>query len=312
EIVPTYDRSLVIGRAVDTLRRGVWEEIAVTGLVCLLFLAHVRSALVALFVLPIGLLASILLMTLLGINANIMSIGGLALAIGVMVDSGVVLVENAHKHLQRAHDEHLRTGAPMPEPAGLVLAAAKEVAPSLFSSLLVITVAFLPIFTLGGESARMFAPLAWTKTFAIASGAVLGITVVPALLVYLVRGRMPREERNPVNRLSEAVDEPLFWTCMRHPGATLLFTVLLGIGAVWPATRLGSEFMPKLDEGDLLYMPTTAASVSVDKARELLQQTDKLIATVPEVVSVHGKIGRADTATDPAPLSMVETVVQLQ
>jgi Cu(I)/Ag(I) efflux system membrane protein CusA/SilA len=312
EIVPTYDRSLVIGRAVDTLRRAVWEEIAVTGLVCLLFLAHVRSALVALFVLPIGLLASILMMTLLGINANIMSIGGLALAIGVMVDSGVVLVENAHKHLQRARDEHLRSGAPMPEHTELVLAAAKEVAPSLFSSLLVITVAFLPIFTLGGESARMFAPLAWTKTFAIASGAVLGITVVPALLVYLVRGRLPREERNPVNRLSEAVYEPLFWTCMRHPVATLLFTVLLGIGAVWPATRLGSEFMPKLDEGDLLYMPTTAASVAIDKARELLQQTDKLIATVPEVSSVHGKIGRADTATDPAPLSMVETVVQLQ
>lgn len=311
-IVPTYDRSQVIDRAVGTLRDAVWEELIVTGLICLLFLAHVRSALVALLVLPIGLLVSILLMTLLGINANIMSIGGLALAIGVMVDSGVVLIENAHKHLQRARDLFERDGTPMPPQPELVLAAAKEVAPSLFSSLLVITVAFLPIFTLGGESARMFAPLAWTKTFAIAAGAILGITVVPALMVLFVKGRIPREERNPLNRLSEAIYEPFFWICLRHPLATLFTTLLLGASAIYPATRLGSEFMPKLDEGDLLYMPTTAASVSVGKAREILQQTDKLIATVPEVQRVHGKIGRADTATDPAPLSMIETVAQLE
>ncbi len=311
-IVATYDRSQVIDRAVGTLRQAVIEELLVTGAICLVFLAHVRSALVALMVLPIGLLASLLLMTLFGINANIMSIGGLALAIGVMVDSGVVLVENAHQHLQRARDACERDGTPMPGQPELVMAAAKEVAPSLFSSLLVITVSFLPIFTLGGESARMFAPLALTKTFAIGAGAILGITVVPALMVYFVRGRIPREERNPVNRLSEAIYEPFFWLCLRHPWAVLVTVVLLGASAVYPAARLGTEFMPKLDEGDLLYMPTTAASVSVGKAREVLQQTDKLIATVPEVTSVHGKIGRADTATDPAPLSMIETVVQLE
>ncbi len=311
-IVPTYDRSKVIDRAVDTLHRAVWEEIAVTFGICLLFLGHVRSALVALIVLPIGLLASLAIMTWFGMNANIMSIGGLALAIGVMVDSGVVLIENAHKHLQRARDACERSGVPMPPQADLVLAAAKEVAPSLFSSLLVITVAFLPIFALDGESARMFAPLAWTKTFAIAAGAVLGITIVPALMVTLVRGRIPREERNPINRLGEAVYAPAFWFCLRHPVATLLCTLVLGASAIWPAMHLGSEFMPKLDEGDLLYMPTTAASVSVGKAREVLQQTDKLIATVPEVTSVHGKVGHAATATDPAPLSMLETVVQLE
>ncbi len=311
-IVETYDRSQVIERAVDTLRTSVVEELIVVGIICLVFLAHVRSALVALLVLPIGLLCSVLLMTLLGINANIMSIGGLALAIGVMVDSGVVLIENAHRHLQRARDRHERDGVPMPPQHELVLGAAQEVAPSLFSALLVITVSFLPIFVLGGESGRMFGPLAWTKTFAIAAGAVLGITIVPALMVYLVRGRIPREERNPVNRLSEKVYEPFFWLCLRHPFATLLTVVLLGASTLYPLSRLGSEFMPKLDEGDLLYMPTTEPSVSVGKAREILQQTDKLLRSLPEVRTVHGKVGRADTATDPAPLSMIETVVQLE
>ncbi|MBX3463003.1 MAG: efflux RND transporter permease subunit [Planctomycetes bacterium] len=311
-IVETYDRSQVIERAVDTLRTAVVEELIVVGVVCLVFLAHVRSALVALLVLPIGLLCSILVMTLLGINANIMSIGGLALAIGVMVDSGIVLIENAHRHLQLARERHERDGVPMPAQTDLVLAAAKEVAPSLFSSLLVITVSFLPIFVLGGESGRMFGPLAWTKTFAIAAGAVLGITVVPALMVYLVRGRIPREDSNPVNRLSERLYEPFFWLCLRRPYATLVCVVLLGASALYPLSRLGSEFMPKLDEGDLLYMPTTEPSVSVGKAREVLQQTDRLMMQVPEVRTVHGKIGRADTATDPAPLSMIETVVQLE
>jgi Cu(I)/Ag(I) efflux system membrane protein CusA/SilA len=311
-IVETYDRSLVIGRAVDTLTSALVEELIVTGVICLVFLLHVRSALVALLVLPIGLLVSVLLMTLFGINANIMSLGGLALAIGVMVDSGVVLVENAHKHIAAARAAFLKDGTPMPSQPDLVLNAAREVAPSLFSALLVITVSFLPIFTLGGESARMFAPLAWTKTFAIAAGAVLGITVVPALMVWLVRGRIPQEDKNPLQRISEAIYEPFFWLCLRHPFATLLCVLLLGASTLWPMQRLGSEFMPKLDEGDLLYMPTTAASVSVGKAREVLQQTDKLIAQVPEVRSVHGKIGRAETATDPAPLSMIETVVQLE
>ncbi len=312
EIVKTYDRSLVIGRAVHTLTAALGEELLVTLGICLVFLLHVRSALCAVLVLPIGLLTSVLLMTLLGINANIMSIGGLALAISVMVDSGVVLIENAHKHILTARRRHEQEGLPMPRQQDLVLQSAREVAPSLFSSLLVITVSFLPIFTLGGESARMFGPLAWTKTFAIAAGAVLGITVVPALMVLLVRGRLPNEERNPVQRLSEAVYEPFFWLCMRRPFATLLVAALLGASTAYPIAHLGSEFMPKLDEGDLLYMPTTQASVSVGKAREILQQTDKRIAQLPEVRTVHGKIGRAETATDPAPLSMIETVVQLE
>jgi Cu(I)/Ag(I) efflux system membrane protein CusA/SilA len=229
-IVETYDRSLVIGRAVDTLTSALVEELIVTGVICLVFLLHVRSALVALLVLPIGLLVSVLLMTLFGINANIMSLGGLALAIGVMVDSGVVLVENAHKHIAAARAAFLKDGTPMPSQPDLVLNAAREVAPSLFSALLVITVSFLPIFTLGGESARMFAPLAWTKTFAIAAGAVLGITVVPALMVWLVRGRIPQEDKNPLQRISEAIYEPFFWLCLRHPFATLWCVLLLAGG----------------------------------------------------------------------------------
>jgi len=303
----TYDRSALIGRAVDTLTRALIEQLLITAAICLLFLGHLRSALVAVIVLPIGLLASLLVMRLLGINANIMSLGGLALAIGVMVDSGVVMVENAHRHVLRdagGAGERGRTAA--------VLDAAREVGPTLFFSLLVITVSFLPIFVLGGEAGRLFTPLAWTKTFAIAAGAILGITLVPVLMVWLIRGRIPREEANPLNRWSQRLYEPAFQLVMRHPRATIGITLLLGASAIWPATRLGTEFMPPLDEGDLLYMPTTEPSLSIGKAQELLQQTDKLIKTAPEVVSVHGKIGRAETATDPAPLSMIETVVQLE
>ncbi|MCC6672322.1 MAG: efflux RND transporter permease subunit [Planctomycetes bacterium] len=311
EIRTTYDRSALIGRAVDTLRSAVFEQLLVTAGICLAFLLHVRSALVALLVLPIGLLVSILVMQLLGINANIMSLGGLALAIGVMVDSGVVMVENAHRHLQRQREAEAR-GAPHRGQVEVVLAAAQEVGPSLFFSLLVITVAFLPIFALGGEEGRLFAPLAWTKTFAIVAGALLGITVVPVLMVYLVRGRIPADERNPLNRWSERLYEPMFKLCLRHPLVTLAFTLLLGASTLYPLSRIGSEFMPPLEEGDLLYMPTVPPSISVLKSRELLQQTDRMIRTFPEVRSVHGKIGRADTATDPAPLSMVETVIQLE
>ena len=300
----SYDRSRVIGRAVETLTRAVVEELIVTALICLVFLLHVRSVLVAVLVLPIGLLASILTMNALGINANIMSLGGLALAIGVMVDSGVVMIENAHTRL--AEDKGKR---PRHE---VILAAAQEVGPSLFFSLLVITVSFLPIFALGEQSGRMFKPLAFTKTFAMAAGALLGITVVPALMVVWIRGRIPSEERNPLVRYSQAIYEPAFRFVLRHPFFTLLGVLLLGASTWFPLSRMGSEFMPKLDEGDLLYMPTTDPSISVGKGRELLQQTDKLIALVPEVRSVHGKIGRAETATDPAPLSMIETVVQLE
>jgi Cu(I)/Ag(I) efflux system membrane protein CusA/SilA len=300
----TYDRSLVIGRAVDTLSRAVVEELIVTALICLVFLLHLRSAFVAVIVLPIGLLTSILAMNALGINANIMSLGGLALAIGVMVDSGIVMIENAH---QRLHED----GGRSPR-ADVVLAAAREVGPSLFFSLLVITVSFLPIFVLGEESGRMFKPLAYTKTFAMAAGAVLGITVVPALMVLLVRGRIPHHDKNPLNRLGEAIYDMAFRVAIRHPFFVLLVVLGLGASTWYPLSRIGSEFMPKLDEGDLLYMPTTDPSIGVGKGRELLQQTDKLIARVPEVLSVHGKIGRAETATDPAPLSMIETVVQLE
>jgi Cu(I)/Ag(I) efflux system membrane protein CusA/SilA len=320
-IKPTYDRSALIDRSVGTLRRAVIEELVVTALIILVFLAHVRSAFVAVFVLPVGLLISILVMQVLGINANIMSLGGLALAISVMVDSANVMIENAHKHLERARDENAPAqGAP--EGAGaiaissaqrvaIITRACVEVGPSLFFSLLVITVAFLPIFVLGEQSGRLFKPLAYTKTFAIAAGAILGITIVPVLMIYFIRGRIPREENNPINRWSIKLYDPAFRLVMRHPALTLLAVVVLGASTIYPLKKLGSEFMPQLEEGDLLYMPTTDPSISVLKSKELLQQTDKVIKQFPEVVSVHGKIGRADTATDPAPLSMIETVVQL-
>jgi Cu(I)/Ag(I) efflux system membrane protein CusA/SilA len=307
----TYDRSALIDRAVRTLRKAVTEELIVIAVICLVFLGHVRSAFLALFVLPIGLLVSILVMNVLGINANIMSLGGLALAIGVMVDSGLVMIENAHKHLERERERVAGGATPRPQ-ATVVLEAAQEVGPSLFFSLLVITVAFLPIFVLGEQSGRLFKPLAYTKTFAIAAGAILGITIVPVLMVYLIRGKIPLEERNPINRLSMAVYEPFFHWVLRHPAITLVIVLLLGASTIYPIRKIGSEFMPPLEEGDLLYMPTTDPSISVGKSKELLQQTDKLIASFPEVFSVHGKIGRADTATDPAPLSMIETVVQLE
>lgn len=306
----TYDRSALIDRSVNTLRKAVIEELIVTGIICLVFLAHVRSTLVAVCVLPIGLLTSILVMQLLAINANIMSLGGLALAIGVMVDSSVVMVENAHKHLELERLRIDQGQAPKPH-SQVVLEAAREVGPSLFFSLLVITVSFLPIFVLGQQSGRLFKPLAYTKTFAIAAGAILGITLVPVLMVLLVRGKIPHENKNPINRFSEALYDPLFRIVMRHPYATLVGVLLLGLSTLYPMSRIGSEFMPPLDEGDLLYMPTTDPSISIMKSKELLQQSDKLIKTFPEVISVHGKIGRADTATDPAPLSMIETVVQL-
>jgi Cu(I)/Ag(I) efflux system membrane protein CusA/SilA len=309
-IKTTYDRSALIGRAVETLRKAVIEELVVVAAICLIFLGHVRSAFVAVFVLPVGLLISSLIMQVLGINANIMSLGGLALAISVMVDSGNVMIENAHKHLERER-ERVARGEPPRARAEVIMEAAREVGPSLFFSLLVITAAFLPIFVLGEQSGRLFKPLAYTKTFAIAAGAILGITIVPVLMVYLIRGRIPREERNPINRLSMAVYDPFFRLVMRHPIVTLIAVIILGLSTIYPATRLGSEFMPALDEGDLLYMPTTDPSISVTKSKELLQQTDKLIKTIPEVLTVHGKIGRADTATDPAPLSMIETIAQL-
>jgi Cu(I)/Ag(I) efflux system membrane protein CusA/SilA len=307
----TYDRSALIQRAVGTLRTAVTEELIVVALICIVFLAHASSALVAIIVLPIGLLVSILVMQLLGINANIMSLGGLALAVGVMVDTGVVMIENAHKHLDRDR-ERVAQGLPARPRADIILEAAREVGPSLFFSMLVITVSFLPIFVLGEQSGRLFKPLAYTKTFAIAAGSILGITIIPVLMVYFMRGKIPVEEKNPINRFSQTAYDFFFRRVMRHPKMTLIVVLLLGASTIYPMMKIGSEFMPPLDEGDLLYMPTTDPSISITKSKELLQQTDKLIKTFPEVISVHGKIGRAETATDPAPLSMIETVVQLE
>lgn len=309
-VILTYDRSALIERAVDTLRQALIEELGVVVLVCVLLLFHVRSALVVVTVLPLGLLASLAVMQLLGINANIMSLGGLALAIGVMVDSAIVMVENAHRHL---HLEAERTAAGQPARGRIqvILEAAVEVGPTLFFSLLIITLSFLPIFMLGEQSGRLFKPLAYTKTFAMAAGAVLGITLVPVLMAWLIRGRVQPAERNPFNRLLVRVYEPAFWAALRWPWLTVAIAIAVGASAIYPYSRLGEEFMPALDEGDLLYMPTTDPSISVTKSRELLQQTDKLIRLFPEVHRVHGKIGRAETATDPAPLSMIETVVQL-
>lgn len=309
-VVITYDRSALIERAVATLRRALLEELTVVLVVCLLFLAHLRSALVVVLVLPLGLLASLAIMQALGINANIMSLGGLALAIGVMVDSAIVMVENAHRHLHLEAQRVAAGGQPRAR-AEVVLEAAVEVGPSLFFSLLIITLSFLPIFTLGEQSGRLFKPLAYTKTFAMAAGSLLGITLVPVLMLWLIRGRVQGEERNPLNRFLLRCYEPAFWATLRHPWLTLGIVVLLGLSTFYPLSHLGEEFMPALDEGDLLYMPTTEPSISVTKSRELLQQSDKLLKLFPEVKSVHGKIGRAETATDPAPLSMIETVVQL-
>ena len=305
EIVETYDRSALIDRAVDTLSRKLSEEVAVVALVCLLFLFHVRSALVIVISLPLGVLAAFLLMHLQGLNANIMSLGGIAIAIGAMVDAAIVMIENMHKRMERPEydaKQHWRE----------VAEAASEVGPALFLSLLIITLSFLPVFTLQAQEGRLFAPLAYTKTWAMAAAAFLSVTLVPVLIGYFVRGRITPEARNPLNRLLTAAYRPLIATVTRFPKTVLLLGVLVLATAAWPLQRLGSEFMPDLNEGDLMYMPTTFPGISIGKAQELLQQTDKLIMTVPEVHRVFGKIGRADTATDPAPLTMIETVIQLK
>jgi Cu(I)/Ag(I) efflux system membrane protein CusA/SilA len=369
-IKTTYDRSELIERSIHTLRHTLIEEITVVGLVCILFLLHARSELVAVFVVPSSVLVALLMMQLLGINANIMSLGGIAIAIGVVVDSAIVMVENAHKHLDR-EEERVQAGE-APRPRGqVILEAAQEVGPSLFFSLLIITVSFLPVFVLGGESGRLFKPLAMTKTFAMAAASLLSITIIPVLMYYFITSRvLPKrwgwkwnllltlsamcipaailwlvadivpalkpyqawlaggwalfagmllipqkiihEKHSPISRVLQWMYNPFFRLAMKLRWGVLVLA-LLALASTWyPVRHLGTEFMPRLDEGDILYMPTTDPSLSVTKAKELLQQTDKLIKTFPEVVSVHGKIGRADTATDPAPMSMIETVVQLE
>ncbi len=304
EIVTTYDRSSLIERAVATLRSTLIEELVIVALVCALFLFHFRSALVVVLSMPVGVLVAFIVMRQQGINANIMSLGGIAIAIGTMVDASIVMIENVHKHLERS--------AAQGEARWNVIAqAASEVGPALFLSLLIITLSFLPVFTLEAQEGRLFAPLAFTKTYAMAAAAALSVTLVPVLIGYLVRGAVVAEARNPVNRLLIRVYRPVLDRVIERPVLTLVLgAAVLAVG-FWPLPRLGSEFMPPLDEGDLMYMPSTYPGLSVDKAREILQQTDRLIAGVPEVKRVFGKIGRAETATDPAPLTMIETVIQL-
>ncbi|MEK6700692.1 MAG: efflux RND transporter permease subunit, partial [Planctomycetota bacterium] len=368
-IKPTYDRSKLIDRSITTLRNTLVEEIVVVGLVCILFLLHLRSELVAVFVVPSSVVAALLVMHLLGINANIMSLGGIAISIGVVVDSAVIMVENGHKHLDHEEDR-VQSGQPATPRIEIMMAAAKEVGPQLFFSLLIITVSFLPVFVLGGEAGRLFKPLAFTKTFAMSAAALLSITIIPVLMCYFITGRvlparwgawrntaitlgamlipaaallmvasslphlapyrwwiaggwavltamllLPQkiihEQHSPISRALQWLYEPAFRLAMAHPWSVLVLAGAALASTYYPMTRMGTEFMPPLDEGDLLYMPTTDPSISITKSKELLQQTDKLISTFPEVQSVHGKIGRAETATDPAPLSMIETVVQL-
>ncbi|MGO4390528.1 efflux RND transporter permease subunit [Variovorax sp. M-6] len=311
EVVPTYDRSLLIDRAVDNLRFKLLEEFVVVAAVCAIFLFHLRSALVAVVALPLGVLAAFIVMAWQGVNANIMSLGGIAISIGAMVDGAIVMVENVHKHLEAFETRHGRrpTSAQRWE---LVGSASTEVGPALFFSLLIIALSFVPVFALEAQEGRLFAPLAFTKTYAMAAAAGLSVTLVPVLMGYLIRGRVPREAANPVNRFLMAAYRPALEAVLRFPKATLaVAAVLLAVTAV-PVLRLGGEFMPPLDEGDLLYMPSAFPGLSVSKASELLQQTDRLIKTVPEVERVFGKAGRADTATDPAPLEMFETTIQFK
>lgn len=305
EIVETYDRSALIQRAVDNLRGKLVEEMIVVALVCLAFLFHFRSSLVVIVTLPLGILASFLIMHFQGINANIMSLGGIAIAIGTMVDAGIVMVENVHKKLEHA-------AAGLRERTALVLEACSEVGPSIFFSLLIIAVSFLPVFVLGSQEGKLFAPLAYTKTWAMVAAALLAVTLVPVLIDLLIRGPVRPEAANPLNRAALAVYRPAIDLALRHPWPVLVATGMLAAATLWPWSRLGTEFMPELDEGDLMYMPTTLPGVSADTVRALLQQTDRLIKTVPEVERVFGKAGRAETATDPAPFEMLETTIKLK
>lgn len=312
EIVPTYDRSNLINGAVSNLRQKLIEEFIVVALVCAVFLFHLRSAFVAIISLPLGILVAFIVMHYQGVNANIMSLGGIAIAIGAMVDAAVVMIENAHKHIERWRRDHPGELLVGETQWRLVTEAASEVGPALFFSLLIITLSFIPIFTLEAQEGRLFAPLAYTKTYAMAAAAGLAVTVIPVLMGYFIRGRIPEERRNPLNRALMAGYRPLLEGVLRFPIATLLVVGAIMLITVWPMTRLGGEFMPPLDEGDLLYMPSALPGLSAGKAAQLLQQTDRLIRTVPEVATVFGKVGRAETATDPAPLTMFETTIQFK
>ena len=310
EVVTVYDRSGLIDRAVENLWHKLLEELIMVALVCMIFLFHVRSSLVAIISLPIGIMTAFIVMYFQGLNANIMSLGGIAIAIGAMIDGAIVMIENMHKHIERLSNngETLNNKNRWK----VVVESASEVGPALFFSLLIITVSFIPVFTLEAQEGRMFSPLAFTKTYAMAASAALAITLVPVLMGYFIRGKILPEQKNPVNRTLINLYMPLLKKVLHSPKITLFVSGLFLLSALYPLKHIGSEFMPPLDEGDLMYMPTTYPGLSIGKARELLQQTDKLIKTVPEVDRVFGKIGRAETATDPAPLTMIETFIQLK
>jgi Cu(I)/Ag(I) efflux system membrane protein CusA/SilA len=312
EVVTTYDRSQLIDRAIGNLREKLLEEFLVVALVCALFLWHARSALVAILTLPLGVLAAFIVMRFQGVNANIMSLGGIAIAIGAMVDAAVVMIENAHKKIERWEADHPGQRLQGETRWTVITDAAAEVGPALFFSLVIITLSFVPVFTLQAQEGRLFAPLAFTKTYAMAGAAILSVTLVPVLMGWLIRGRIPAEDANPLNRWLTALYRPALDWVMRRPRATLVLAALVLLTTAWPLSRMGGEFMPALNEGDLLYMPSALPGLSADKASELLQQTDRLIKTVPEVQSVFGKAGRAETATDPAPLEMFETTIQFK
>jgi Cu(I)/Ag(I) efflux system membrane protein CusA/SilA len=312
EIVPVYDRSNLIKRAIDNLERKLIEEFIVVAVVCAIFLFHIRSALVAIVSLPLGILIAYIVMSYQGVNANIMSLGGIAIAIGAMVDAAVVMIENAHKHIEAWNHAH-----PGQQLAGdtqwtVIGDAAAEVGPALFFSLLIIVLSFIPVFTLEAQEGRLFAPLAFTKTYAMAAAAGLAVTLIPVLMGYLIRGHIPDEQKNPLNRWLIALYRPLLEVVLRRPKATLAAASVIALATIWPMSRLGGEFMPPMDEGDLLYMPSALPGIGAGKVAQLLQQTDRLIKTVPEVQSVFGKAGRAESATDPAPLEMFETTIQFK
>jgi Cu(I)/Ag(I) efflux system membrane protein CusA/SilA len=312
EIVPTYDRSALIDRAVSNLTGKLGEEFVVVALVCALFLWHARSALVAILTLPLGVLFAFVVMLIQGVNANIMSLGGIAIAIGAMVDAAVVMIENAHKKLERWTHDHPGKVLAGAARWRVITEAASEVGPALFLSLVIITLSFVPVFALQAQEGRLFSPLAFTKSYAMAGAAILSVTLVPVLMGYLIRGKIPAEDANPVNRWLTRLYRPAIDWVLRRPRTVLLLALAVFATAAWPLSRLGGEFIPPMDEGDLLYMPSALPGISAAKAAELLQQTDRLIKTVPEVKSVFGKAGRAETATDPAPLEMFETTIQFK
>lgn len=307
EIVPVYDRSTLIYRAIHNLSWTLMIECLIVACVCILFLFHFRSSLVVILSLPVGILMAFIIMYLQGINANIMSLSGIAIAVGVMVDAAIIMVENMHKHIEKAQQENKPIDRWV-----MVKKASVEVGPTLFFSLLITTVSFIPVFALQAQEGRLFSPLAFTKTYAMAAAAMLSITLVPVLMGYFIRGRIVPENRNPLNRALLSGYRPIINFILRFPKALILLTILLFIATYWPLSKLGSEFMPPLNEGDLMYMPTMLPGVSIGKATQVLQQTDKLIRSVPEVNNVFGKVGRAETATDPAPLTMIETIIQLK